>query len=652
MENATLCTPQKKPTGMDDHDWNDGGFLQVQVCGAPVISSTRNKVSEYLIGYLKKPFDCCRNLFFLNAHGMSFLFAHPTFAEALEDASWILNDGLGMDMAAWLMGRRFQENLNGSDLVDEGPLLAACATEGIGVYILGGHQVVVERAALVYKQRFPGLRIVGVHHGYFAHDSGEASADIVARVNESGAELLLVGMGNPVQEVWLARHRDQLRCKLAIGVGGVHRSGGRSCAASSGDLDSLPSRMVVQALPGAGTIVAAVSGGWAGLSDTSPPAPPQLVQRRDGGLFMQVTQLIRLGWQRAVQELRENAYLKTGLDLTRPYAIRGLLTRRCNHHCPFCGDWRQDGFPDEMTADEWCTALESLKRFIGRYTVQFSGGEPSLHPGFFEVLEFCRERGIGAGVVSNGSFLKGEKLERFVQARPTSLDISVDGPDSALHDMSRNTMGSFETIESGIRRLRMIMQDEGRVFPIRIKTTVHRKNFRALPQLVTWSKRCGAATISFQPVRRWTPEVAKKFWLEEEELNDLAQVVETLIALRKAGAAHRNAAREDGGLAGVFSARDYRSGCSSVPGRPGGLSHSGQRRCHDVLVAESDRQRQASGGVEYLGRRIGALVASRHSGMPEIRARGLRPFLLGAPPLQGGGQARADGPSRSAPEDR
>lgn len=331
---------------------------------------------------------------------------------------------------------------------------------------------------------------------------------------------------------------------------------------------------------------------------------------------MRATRLLALGMGRAGQLVREDLYIRTGLDLTRPYAIRGLLTRRCNYRCEYCGDWRQESYDGEMDREQWQGALASLKRHIGGFAIQFSGGEPFVFPGFCELLEYCRDNGILAGAVSNGSRLDGEILRRFVAARPANLDLSVDGASPASHDEARGVPGSLARIEAGLARLRREMTAQGVDFPIRIKTTVHSRNFRELGALVRWVEQVGATTISFQPVRHWTPEVVDHLWLSPAEQADLARVVEELVALGAAGAPIETSAEK------IRTWPDY---FQSLPTEPG------LRPCR---VAMGDYHIQPNGDVFvcWLQEPIGNV---RQQEAREIwqgaRARELRARLLDCP---------------------
>ncbi len=85
------------------------------------------------------------------------------------------------------------------------------------MFFLGAAEGVAAEAARRQVERLPGLSVAGIHHGYF--DSAQED-QVVRMVSESGAQILLVAMGAPRQEVLLYRHRDRLGAGAALGVGG------------------------------------------------------------------------------------------------------------------------------------------------------------------------------------------------------------------------------------------------------------------------------------------------------------------------------------------------------------------------------------------------------------------------------------------------
>lgn len=141
----------------------------------------------------------------------------PSFLALLQRRVYTLNDGAGLAWAARRRGRPFPDNLNGTDLC---PRLLAAVPAGTRVYLLGGRPGVAERAAGALASRHPHLALVGHHHGYL----GETEEDAVVReLRRQRPQIVLVGMGNPLQVEWIDRHLGDpaLRGTLWLAVGGL-----------------------------------------------------------------------------------------------------------------------------------------------------------------------------------------------------------------------------------------------------------------------------------------------------------------------------------------------------------------------------------------------------------------------------------------------
>jgi radical SAM protein with 4Fe4S-binding SPASM domain len=251
---------------------------------------------------------------------------------------------------------------------------------------------------------------------------------------------------------------------------------------------------------------------------------------------MRLSTLAQAAVRHGTHAMSETLYLKLGVDNTKPFAIQGLVNERCNYKCLYCDCWRKSDYL-EMTIPEWREALLSLKDFVGPYVIQFGGGEPFVKRGFVDLVRFCHEQGIDWGVITNGSAFSRSVVEAVVDSDPRNIDISVDAASAAVHDDVRGTPGSLAKITEGIGLLLQQCESVGRKFPIRIKPTVHLRNFRLLPDLVEWTINVGATTVDFSPVRPWTPEVESELWIAQPaDLETLEKVVERLIAMKKEGA--------------------------------------------------------------------------------------------------------------------
>lgn len=140
----------------------------------------------------------------------------PRVRAALARADLVVADGIGLVWASRVLGAPLPERVAGIELAEA--IVADGAADGLRLYLLGGRPGVAEEAGRRLAARYPGLQVVGTGHGYFG--PGE-TARVVAAVQKAQPDLLLVGLGAPKQELWIARHRRELGARVAIGVGGA-----------------------------------------------------------------------------------------------------------------------------------------------------------------------------------------------------------------------------------------------------------------------------------------------------------------------------------------------------------------------------------------------------------------------------------------------
>ncbi len=155
-------------------------------------------------------------VYIVNAHTLNLAWENPVYRQVLNEADFLFNDGSGVNLAGRLAGRSFPSNLVGTDLVPQ--LCEQAAPRSVGVFFLGGRSGIPEKAAERMDRLIPGLRICGTQHGYFREAETER---IVEQINNSGAGILLVAFGNPLQEMWIHQNARILKCDVCIGVGGL-----------------------------------------------------------------------------------------------------------------------------------------------------------------------------------------------------------------------------------------------------------------------------------------------------------------------------------------------------------------------------------------------------------------------------------------------
>lgn len=154
------------------------------------------------------------DIFFLNAEGVRRAQKDLEYRAIINEARFVLSDGIGLRLLTMLHGGRMRDNCNGTDFSPE--LIRQAVLHGYSIFLLGGKAGEAEKAAQHLQQSIPGTKIAGTADGYFQDDE-----EIIDRINSSGAGVLLVAMGVPKQEKWIADHRCSLYPKMCLGVGAL-----------------------------------------------------------------------------------------------------------------------------------------------------------------------------------------------------------------------------------------------------------------------------------------------------------------------------------------------------------------------------------------------------------------------------------------------
>ncbi len=133
-----------------------------------------------------------------------------------KDAPYLFADGIGIAIAARLWGVRLRNNVNGSDLF---PVLCEyAAAENIPLAFLGASPGVAARCASNMVDRYPGLRVLWVEHGYL---SSEEEARGIEVMNALRPGVLIVAKGVPAQETWIRDNATVIDVPVILGVGAL-----------------------------------------------------------------------------------------------------------------------------------------------------------------------------------------------------------------------------------------------------------------------------------------------------------------------------------------------------------------------------------------------------------------------------------------------
>lgn len=161
-----------------------------------------------------------RRVLYANAHLLTIARDDKRLAAIFRQAELVICDGFGAALAARILTGRQLSRQTPPDWIDA--LAARAAADGRRVFLLGGSDGAVRKSAAELIQRHPGLIVAGAMHGYFDKtDTSHESKLVVDAINASRTDILIVGFGMPIQELWLWQNWERLKCKSAITVGAM-----------------------------------------------------------------------------------------------------------------------------------------------------------------------------------------------------------------------------------------------------------------------------------------------------------------------------------------------------------------------------------------------------------------------------------------------
>ena len=137
------------------------------------------------------------------------------FKEILNSADMLTADGIGVVYASKILRNPIEERAAGFDVACG--VIERLAESGHSLYLFGGKPGVAEKAKENLEKKYPFLRVVGTHNGYFNESK---MPEIIESINRSGADILFVCLGAPAQEKWIHANMHKLSVKVCMGVGG------------------------------------------------------------------------------------------------------------------------------------------------------------------------------------------------------------------------------------------------------------------------------------------------------------------------------------------------------------------------------------------------------------------------------------------------
>jgi N-acetylglucosaminyldiphosphoundecaprenol N-acetyl-beta-D-mannosaminyltransferase len=187
---------------------------QIKFLGVRIDNFTMAEASARIVAMART--NEASQVCFVNADCFNIAYSDQDYRDTLARAKLVLADGIGVRLAGAILDQNVRENVNGTDMLPY--LCTALEAAGMGLYLFGGKPGVADDAGKWITDHYPDLILSRTRDGYFTEEEEPA---VLEEIAASKAGVVLVALGSPRQDKWIAAHRMQVGNKVLIGVGGL-----------------------------------------------------------------------------------------------------------------------------------------------------------------------------------------------------------------------------------------------------------------------------------------------------------------------------------------------------------------------------------------------------------------------------------------------
>lgn len=188
-----------------------------EILGINVVAEPRDSVFSAIKRKLEAFERNAQYVCATSVHGIVEAQSDPDLHSILNSAFLNLPDGLPLVKVGRILGARKMQQVKGIELLPR--VCEMTARMNVRHFFYGGNEGVAEELARAMQSRFPGLQIAGCHCPPFRALNEIEKGDIVAKINNSKADVVWVGLSTPKQEKWIGAFREYLDVKLLFSVG-------------------------------------------------------------------------------------------------------------------------------------------------------------------------------------------------------------------------------------------------------------------------------------------------------------------------------------------------------------------------------------------------------------------------------------------------
>jgi mycofactocin biosynthetic radical S-adenosylmethionine protein MftC len=223
----------------------------------------------------------------------------------------------------------------------------------------------------------------------------------------------------------------------------------------------------------------------------------------------------------------------------KPSGVQIGITDRCNLSCLHCDIWKKPK-REELSSSQWIKILVSLKKWLGPFRLDISGGEPFLKNDILDIIDFCRKNEIHVVITTNATLLNPKIINKLSHIKSLTLNISIDGVNSDTHDYLRNNEGVYDKAMDAL----LEFKKNKRICYITMATILMGFNIEEVMPLIKKLMVDNLAdAINFQALdhnfsaaydQAWFKE--NKMWPSGDKKDIFLSTLDGIIRIKKAGA--------------------------------------------------------------------------------------------------------------------
>lgn len=155
---------------------------------------------------------------FANVHMTIEAYRNPSFLEKVNSADLVLPDGKPLAIACTILHKEKQERISGMDFTPR--ILETANEKNISVFIYGSTFDIIKATREKMNEAYPNVYLAGAICPPFKNLTNEEITNDIDKINQSGAHVVLVALGCPKQEKWMAENSNKINSVL-LGIGGA-----------------------------------------------------------------------------------------------------------------------------------------------------------------------------------------------------------------------------------------------------------------------------------------------------------------------------------------------------------------------------------------------------------------------------------------------